>query len=239
MISTKSALEEAIGNNTRAGEPTRIRPGDRPAPVSAASLMEILRSRSYGDKGLVLIGAHITGQFDCSDLTITAPLRLLSCSFELPPILARAQLHLLDLRRSTMPGLVMNGAMVKHHLLLRKAKIGPRNRRGSAISANNLHVSQEADFRHLIVDGEVRLPGATIGGQLNCSRATLTNKDKNGYALSMHEAEVKGSVILKNGFRANGEVRLLGATIGGQLDCSGAKLTNKNGYALAMDGAEV
>jgi len=232
-----SALEQRIHNNTQAGKPTCIPHRDRPASVSAAFLTELLRSRTYGERGLVLIGAQITGQFDCSDLEITAPLRLLSCSFDRPPILARAHLRLLDLRRSTMPGLVIDGAIVTHDLLLRRAKIKPTNGSGTALSAYKLIVSQEADFRHLVAQGGVRLLGATIGGQFNCADATLTNA--NGYALSMDRAEVKGGVFLRAGFTAKGGVRLPGATIGGQFNCNGAKLTNEKGYALTMDGAEV
>jgi hypothetical protein len=86
-------------------------------------------------------------------------------------------------------------------------------------------------------DGGVHLLGATIGGQLDCSGATLTNK--NGYALAMDRAEVKGSVFLTDGFTADGGVSLPGATIGGQLVCAGTMLTGKNGYALLMDSAEV
>ena len=46
----------------------------------------------------------------------------------------------------------------------------------------------------------------------------------------------KGDVNLRNGFFAEGEVRLLGASIGGNFNCRGGKFRNPDGYALAADG---
>ena len=49
----------------------------------------------------------------------------------------------------------------------------------------------------------------------------------------------KGDVNLRDGFSAEGEVRLLGANTGGDLDCVGGKFHNPNGYALSADGLTV
>jgi len=49
----------------------------------------------------------------------------------------------------------------------------------------------------------------------------------------------EGGVFLRNGFRATGEVRLLGAEIGGDLDCSGGTFDHAGGNALSCDGAKV
>ena len=46
-------------------------------------------------------------------------------------------------------------------------------------------------------------------------------------------------MFLNQGFEAEGEVRFVGAEIGGQLNCSGAKLKNAGGMALFCDGAKV
>ncbi|TAN53640.1 MAG: hypothetical protein EPN26_06780, partial [Rhodospirillales bacterium] len=51
--------------------------------------------------------------------------------------------------------------------------------------------------------------------------------------------KVAGSVFLRNGFEAKGEVRLPGAEIGGSLDCHGAKFENDKGIALNADGLKV
>lgn len=50
---------------------------------------------------------------------------------------------------------------------------------------------------------------------------------------------VKGGVFLDDGIEASGEVRLLGAQIGGNLDCSNGKFSNPEGDALIADGLAV
>ena len=48
--------------------------------------------------------------------------------------------------------------------------------------------------------------------------------------------ETRRGLHLRNGFESDGAVRLLGARIGGNLDCFGAKLRNEGGFALVADG---
>src|SRR5208283_813302 len=48
-------------------------------------------------------------------------------------------------------------------------------------------------------------------------------------------ATVKGSVTLSNGFYAEGEVQLLGAQIGSNLDCGAGRFRNAGGKALRAD----
>jgi hypothetical protein len=133
-----------------------------------------------------------------------------------------------------------------------RAKIGGRldcsgatlsNTGGIAFSADGAEISGSVYLLGgFSASGAVRLAGAKIGGQLLCHGVTLTNEG--GYALTADGAEIRGDVILGSevflgGFTADGGVRLPGAKIGGQLDCAGATLSNKSGYALAADGAEI
>jgi hypothetical protein len=72
--------------------------------------------------------------------------------------------------------------------------------------------------------GAVRLPGAKIGGQLDCAGAQLRNDS--GPALSAGGLQVDQDVYLTGGFtaasgRGDGAVILVGAHIGGQLSCTG------------------
>ena len=90
--------------------------------------------------------------------------------------------------------------------------------------------------------GAVRLLGAHIGGQLNCTRATLRNDS--GPALITDRLQASQDMALRGGFTATGSgedgaVRLAGAHIDGQLDCTGATLTNDSGPALGADGLQV
>src|SRR5438093_725141 len=57
--------------------------------------------------------------------------------------------------------------------------------------------------------------------------------------LNASHARIEGSVFFGEGFDAEGGVNLLGATIGGDLDCEGARFSNANGIALFADGAKI
>jgi hypothetical protein len=89
--------------------------------------------------------------------------------------------------------------------------------------------------------GAVRLTWARIGGQLDCSGATIINPS--GPALHAAVLQVTGSVFLSGDFTADGAgelgaVRLSGAHIG-RLDCSSATITNPSGPALNGEHLQV
>jgi hypothetical protein len=67
----------------------------------------------------------------------------------------------------------------------------------------------------------VRLPGCHLPG------------------LAADQLETRGNLELNRGFTAQGEVSLLGAHIGGQLNLNGASLTNPDGLALSAGGLTV
>jgi hypothetical protein len=50
---------------------------------------------------------------------------------------------------------------------------------------------------------------------------------------------VRGALNLGEGFRADGEVHLVGADIGGDMNCIGGKFVNLDGYALIADRVNV
>ena len=123
-----------------------------------------------------------------------------------------------------------------------------RNDSGPALHADGLQVGQGVFLRDGFTatgsgdGGAVNLPGAHIGGQLDCTGAKLSNDS--GPALTADGLQVDQSVFLRDGFAATGSgglgaVRLVGAHIGGQLDCTGAKLSNDSGPALTADGLQV
>lgn len=110
------------------------------------------------------------------------------------------------------------------------------------------------DLNGAWVEGELDLEGAHIPHSLFLYRCHFSNAPRlynsriHG-TLSLEGSHVNGlmadrmvcesDVFLRNGFTANGKVRLLGAQIGGVLDCSGAKLDSKVGYALLCDRAVI
>jgi hypothetical protein len=86
-------------------------------------------------------------------------------------------------------------------------------------------------------EGEVRLTGATIGGQLGCKNAQFINPGRN--AIIADELNVVGNVLLTEGFKAQGKVRLHSTTIGGDLSCDGGQFINPKDEAIDGDSLEV
>jgi len=84
---------------------------------------------------------------------------------------------------------------------------------------------------------EVRLRGAAVGGDLDCSKGQFINKD--GDAFSADGSKVAGGVYFSDGFESHGEVRLLGAVIGGAVDCSDGHFLNKDRKAFSADRLKV
>jgi hypothetical protein len=58
-------------------------------------------------------------------------------------------------------------------------------------------------------------------------------------AIKADGLKLEGDILLRNGFHAQGEVRLLGAGIGGNLDAKGGTFKNPKGYALNADRIKV
>ncbi len=167
-------------------------------------------------RALRLRGARITGTLDLEAMTLVCPLTLHDCYLDRPVVLAEAR----------APAIRLPGAHI------RPPEGEPALNGEQLETRGNLELNNGFSAR-----GEVRLLGATIGGQLDLSGATLTNP--NGTALNADRLTVGQSMFCAEGFSATGEVRLLGATIGGQLDLAGATLTNPGSDALTADGLTV
>ena len=127
---------------------------------------------------------------------------------------------------------------------------GARLHNASAVAlyADGLQVDEDVFCRddesgqRFEAEGELRLLGAKIGGQLNLRGARLSNTD--GPALNADALRVEQNLLFGTGeavhrFEAVGELLMLGAHIGGQLDLDGARLSNANGPVLSADGLRV
>ena len=123
-----------------------------------------------------------------------------------------------------------------------------RNDSGPALNADGLQVDQGMFLRGGFTAtgigelGAVRLLGASIGGTLDCTGASLRNDS--GPALNADGLRVDQGMFLRGGFTAtgagaDGAVTLVGAHIGGQLDCTGASLRNGSGPALNANIVQV
>jgi hypothetical protein len=106
-----------------------------------------------------------------------------------------------------------------------------------------------------VVDGSVDLEGVhAAGGRLRFSYSSLGSVvaagsqlvNPAGFTLSLHQATVKGSVVLVEGFKSEGLLDLSRATIGGRLECDGGSFTcpgpaerNEHGYAIEAVSATI
>jgi hypothetical protein len=215
--------------------------GDDEAPVTAA--------------GVRLLGAVIDGPLTLNFCTAKGETDLRACHFTDPVSLRRAHLTQLVLSGSQLPalqaeGLTVEGAVfligvtlpgrlslasahIGGQLALHGSTTGPIILQGARIGASvHLRATEGQPFT---ANGEVSLAGAEIGGQLACDGAAFLNPGK--MALNLQRARIAGDAVLRaNGplpFRAEGELHLAGAEIGGQLDLAGAHLTNPEGHALS------
>ena len=117
---------------------------------------------------------------------------------------------------------------------------------GVVLAADTAEIGGSVLLRNgFTAEGAVSLRGARIGNSLECDGANLDNAtpDGTGIALAADHVTVGGAVLLRNGFQARGAVSLIGAKLGGNLECDGSTLANDTpdgtGVSLAAENASI
>jgi hypothetical protein len=230
-----------------------------PAPV----LYELLARPDGGTmpRAAILVGLRISGRLNLHAVQLKAPLIFHGCYFDEPvnlmaataveirltgchlSVLAADQLITrgdLDLSMSTLKIVSLPGAHIGGQFVLNGTKLTsdsyppdlgdgtlhPRQSRQFAstyaevaLMADGLRVDEGMFCRNgFEAQGEVRLPGAHIGGQLSFNKATLRQ------GLSAFGLKVDRDMFCRNGFEAQGEVNLRRAHIAGALEFDNATL---------------
>lgn len=90
----------------------------------------------------------------------------------------------------------------------------------------------DLSLRYSHFESSPEFDGADIRGGLYLSGSLLPG-------LQANSAVIKRNFFLDDGFTSTGEVRLLGAQIGGDLACRGSLLDGRDGNALSADGAVI
>jgi hypothetical protein len=180
-----------------------------------ASLIEWLcrdpRARGFvRDTGLSVRGAAVVGWLDLSYANVPFPLLFRSCA--LPEGLFGREMRLVE-------------------LLLSGSRCGPIQATQARISGSLL---LDAGF---VATGEIRLHGARIEGDLDCTDGVCDNRP--GRTINADHAVIGGSVFLGGRFHSLGEVSLLGADIGGNLEANGGNFENPGRDALTADHVRV
>jgi len=180
-------------------------------------------SQRVDSRGVIVADAKIIGKLDLSFATIRFPLRFWRCCLVTDADLNHATIPLLDLSGSSIRGLNLEGATVSGNVFLRRDSIGP-----GLLTCGFSAV------------GEVKLLGAQIGGNLDCDGGSFLNFGERATkkAIFADGVKVSGYVFLR-GTSAMGEVNLLHAQIGSNLECDGASFENPGGFALLAQHADV
>ena len=230
--------------------------------VPATLLIELLTEHAVGQRrprALWLAGARITEEFDLRDAELLCPLLLLGCWFDEPVIFSEAQAVTVRLTGCRLPGLEAGQLVTRGNLELNAgfsteggvvdllgAHVGGflnfsgailSNSDGPALFADQLTVTKSMICRNgFTAYGGVRLASAHIGGDLDFSGATVIEpEDRRNPALFADKVTVAQSMFCGDAFTAHGEVNLVGAQIGSNLEFIGATLNNRGGRALWAD----
>ena len=216
-------------------------------------------------RGLRIQGARIVGVLDLEEVRFPYACELQGCAITDGANLRESRFLKLILSGSRMgtfcaDGMEVEGSVFLSHgfhaqgvVRILRITIGGNlvcergtfiNDAGPALVADGMTVEGSVFLTdRFYAKGAVRLFGASIGGSLECTNGTFINNgspiNPNYYALVAEGMRVKGNAALMNGFKAEGEVSLHWATIGGNLVCEKGAFINHAGPALSADGMRV
>ncbi len=148
--------EKRLVGLTQLGKPAHFNGDVCRASVIRALCVKAFRNVKVDPKGIQIVGATIAGVLDLEAVKVEFPLGLRHCQLLQRPIFAGADLKLLDLR----------GAQCAHGIDATDLEVGTKLLLGDGFAAW----------------GEVRLYGAEIGGDLDCTAGRFVNR--HGVALN-------------------------------------------------------
>ncbi|MGA3150806.1 MAG: hypothetical protein ACLPN6_18810 [Streptosporangiaceae bacterium] len=173
-------------------------------------------------RGLRLSNAVVAGTLDLAGLTVPFPLRFDGCEFDSAPVVEGAELFELALTGCPrLPGLLGNGLRLRRDLDLSRSRIAGAHWTSASTSKRSA----------------IWLCESEIGGRLLCVDATIDGQGDR--AIQADRIRVGGAVRLIHQFSAVGEVRLLGARIGGSVDLTSASIESPDGPAIDMADATI
>jgi hypothetical protein len=173
-------------------------------------------------RGVRLRGVDVRGRLDLAGVDIRFPLVFADCVFEEAPVLDSADLRSLTITGAPgLPGLLGNGVRIRGDLDLSRSRIA------------GAHQTSASTARR----AAIWLCESRIDGRLLCVDTVIETDGER--ALQADRMQVGGTVRFLRGFTATGEIRLIGARLGGSLDLTGAHLTHRADLALDLADAEI
>ena len=116
------------------------------------------------------------------------------------------------------------------------ATLSPTTRPQRALHCDAIVVEKDFQCENLNAEGEVRMVGARVGGQVLFNGATLGST---GRSLMAERIEVAHGMFFRDGFLATGDLTLSGAIVNNCLDLTGAKLEGASKNALSLRAVKV
>jgi hypothetical protein len=175
--------------------------------------------------------------------TLAETLDLGGTSLKLTLCFAACRLHGVALSDASVPGFEVIGGRLRHFHADRLTARGSVLLRGAYPAGTYAQPLPDDTPDHLAIPAGILLNGAKLRGNLDLRGAWLgpMPEEENAGPLAMlaDGLEAEGNVLMREGFRARGEVRLNGAKIGRDLDANGAHLWNPHGGTLVADGARI
>ncbi|MET9273796.1 hypothetical protein [Kribbella sp. NPDC003557] len=188
--------------------------------------MLVDRADEVSQFGVRISNARITGSLDLAACRVGFPIQFQDCRFAEPLMLEGSSIHSLAVvgtsprlkagASSSLPGILGNGMRLDRDLVLSQTLITGAHRTTSSLSRT----------------AAVWLTEASIHGRLLAVGTAIdTAGDR---SIQADRCQVTGDIRLVQGFRANGEIRLIGAQLGGSLDLAGCELVPRNGRAIDL-----
>lgn len=191
-------------------------------------------------RGFLISNSQISGNLDLSSSVLEFPVHFSECDLD-EIDLTDAKCKSFCIEGGTVKGVHASGLNVEGNLLFSTEILGPeavglrrtkvsedlefcdgtyhgRDSDGVCINADGLYVGGDVFLRRSKFFGEIRLVGAEILGDLDCSGAAISNSDQD--ALSCDRAVIGKSLYLVDSFNAQGTVRLTDSHIGARIVCN-------------------
>jgi hypothetical protein len=169
-------------------------------------------------------GARIIDEFDISSQSVMITARFIACTF----------LDRIRLSDCKLPSFEIFGGELQEIIADRVTTSGPFAVRKATARDSDASADQR---QAPIVHKQIRIHGATIGGNFDLRGCRLLGEDAT--PLFADGLVVKGNALLSDRFESTGEIRLNGCHIARNLDFSGAKLRHPFGNCLSVEQSRV
>ncbi|MEX2984499.1 hypothetical protein [Streptomyces sp. C36] len=216
--------------------------------IAASALRKIiLDGETVHPGGVRLRGARILGPLDLESAELKRHVALEDCAFDAPVALDHATALRIRFEHCDMAGFTaeklratsleltgsrflppppggarrgvrLSGARFADQLSVSAVELRDVDEDGVALVADGVRVDGHLSLERVRASGAVWLSGADIKGDLECAEAGFLGCDKYRSALMADDVGVGGRLVLREARSAIGSVRLMQASIAGELD---------------------